>query len=281
MQEILDKLIEWGKQHSLVESLILTGSYAQNAKVDFFSDLDLSVFSDSIDSFMEQHDWVAEIEDVWLDITINLEDQYPTQTIIFEEGRKVDFTFQPVTELKLLTNGNSLPDLYKRGYIVLVDKTGLTSQMQDISIEFPIKEKPTQEEFVSIVKKFWLEVYYVAKYLYRNDLWHAKFRDWTTKEYLLQMIEWYELSKHKWSYDVKYLGVRMEDWVSPDIWKKLHECFAHFDREDSLDALANTMDLFEDISTRAAKNLKFKYPEKVGEYIKNFVTPILKKEALK
>lgn len=280
MQEILDKLIEWGKDNTLIQSMILTGSYAQNTEVDFFSDLDIAIFSDDFRVFLKNQDWLKEIENFWLSITVNKNEKYPTQTIIFIDGRKVDFEFQPLDELRTLTNGKDLPDLYKRGYIVLVDKTGLTKKMQDISIEFPIKEKPTQEEFTTIIKAFWLEVYRVAKYLYRNDLWHAKYRDWTTKDYLLKMIEWYELSKHKWSYNVKYLGVRMEDWVSPEIWKRLHDCFAHFDREDSLDALRSTMDLFEDVTLKAAENLEFEYPEGVAENIKNFVTPILKKEVL-
>ncbi|MBD3231473.1 hypothetical protein GF322_02305 [Candidatus Dependentiae bacterium] len=67
----------------------------------------------------------------------------------------------------------------------------------------------TMKEFYECIDDFWFEVYHVAIYLARQDLWLAKFRDNDIKRFLLKMIEWNEGSKHNWNYETNSLGKRM------------------------------------------------------------------------
>ena len=110
---------------------------------------------------------------------------------------------------------------YNLGYEILLDKDGLTSNLQPATYEYPHTQKPTQEEFDLVLKVFFFEAFKEAKSLMREDLWHVKIRDWSVKKRLLKMIEWHEKAKHCWNYDTNCDAKRMAFWVSPEIWKKV------------------------------------------------------------
>ncbi len=59
-----------------------------------------------------------------------------------------------------------------------------------------IIRKLEEKDFQRNIKEFWFEVYHVGKYIFRHDLWTAKFRDWSAKEWLRQMLEW-NIGAHK------------------------------------------------------------------------------------
>ncbi len=187
----------------------------------------------------------------------------------------MDFTLLPAAMLENDVQKQKLPGVFTRGYKVLLDKDGLASRLPPPTYRALSHAKPSQEEFTALVEEFWFEAYHVAKYIKRDDLWAVKFRDWTTKEPLLKMIEWYEKSLHDWERDTWHLGVRMRDWVEPEIWQRLHDTFAHFDSEDSKHALAATMSLFRDLAEKTAANLSYSYPSEVDKRLSEYVTSLL------
>jgi len=62
----------------------------------------------------------------------------------------------------------------------------------------------------------------------------------------------------------------MESWVEPETWKTLQGCFAHFDAEDSWNALFRVFKLFSRIARETAKMLGYDYPEEMEEKITGF-----------
>jgi len=122
-----------------------------------------------------------------------------------------------------------------------------------------------------VVQEFWFEAYHVAKYLKRDDLWAAKYRDWRLKELLLQVLEWREKSRHGWDYDTGYLGTRMKEWVEPWVWARLKEAFGRCEAADSWQALHHTMSIFRDVAQDAANRLGQRYPLEVDQQISHCV----------
>jgi aminoglycoside 6-adenylyltransferase len=214
---------------------------------------------------------MADIGAVWVYLPFQNERGLPTRLVIFDGGLKADFTICPVAALADGVRARGLAPLYERGYRVLVDKDGMAGHLPAASLKPAASAPPTEEAFTSIVREFWFEVYHVAKYLKREDLWAVKYRDWKTKELLLTMLEWYEKTLHGSDYQTEHLGIRMKEWVGPEMWARLMGAFGHFDAADSWRALDVTVELFRRVAQETASRLGYRYPQDVDERLSRYV----------
>ncbi len=264
--------------------MILSGSRTQNKEHDDLADYDLSVFTDDSDKYESSDEWLSEIGNVWVCVHETLSwknGTIPTRLVIFEKGTKVDFVFYPLAALALLDKG-PLPNDYANGYQVLLDKDECLISIPKPTFDGFKEEPPLESEFQRIVREFWFEVYHVAKYLARGDLWSAKFRDNGLKqEFLLRMICWHEQAKHNWDYTTHSQGKRMHEWANRNTWNELHESFSHFDAEDSWRCLDATTALFRRISKETASLLNFSYPVGVDTNISTYLKSLKEKQLTK
>lgn len=268
--ELLSAIVAWAIQDPDVRGLILTGSRARGESDDL-SDFDIEMFVQNPDRYVQSDAWMAEIRSIWVYLPLEDGAGNPTRLVIFEGGAKVDFSIYPVGVLKERVVGGESSPLYDRGFKVLVDKDDLAAKLPTSPRRASRTKKPSEQEFIALVQEFWFEAYHVAKYLKRQDLWAAKSRDWGLKELFLQMVEWREKAIHGWSYDTRYRGVRMEDWVDPSIWQKISGSFAHFDAQESWRALRETMDLFRSVASEVAQQLRYRYPDDVEENLSGYI----------
>lgn len=277
---MLNKFLDWAQQEDVIRAMILTGSRARNEAVDFLADYDISLFVTDASTYTANNAWLENFGNTWVVVsdTILVNDkQYPTRLVIFEGGIKVDFTFYDIAVLKTLKPDNDLYKRFARGCKVLLDKDGLAKQLTIAPLKKAAPEKPSLQEFETVVNEFFFEVYHVAKYLHRRDLWHAKFRDWAAKEFLLRMIEWNERTRHDWDYNTYYLGVHMQSWINKDTYNDLQQTFGHFDVQDSWQALQATIALFRKLATQTATTLGYSYPNNVDKHITQFVQTLQNK----
>lgn len=269
-EQLLQKICNWaGTQHD-VRVLILTGSYARG-RADQLSDFDIEVFARDPEWYVRSDSWMSEIGPMLMYLPLHSDAGYPTRLTMFKDGLKVDFTICSVAVLADMVDSRKLPPLYNRGYRVLVDKDRLTSRLPTASLKPIVTGAPTEAELTNVVQEFWFEAYHVAKYLKRDDLWAAKFRDWGLKGLLLKMLEWHEKSLHGWDYDTEHLGIRMKEWGEPNIWARLKRIFARFDSRDSWRALRATMSVFREIAQDTASRLRYRYPGEVDQYLSGYV----------
>jgi aminoglycoside 6-adenylyltransferase len=252
---ILDQAIEWAESDDLIRAVILVGSHAERRPTDELSDYDLSIFCTDTAPFVNNCGWLEDIAPVWVSIPEQftfLETIIPTRLAIFEHGYKVDFAFYPMKILDMLAS-IQLPDEFNMGYKVLIDKDQLTNRIPQPTYEGFNENKPNEQDFHNLVNEFWFEVYHVAKYLRREDLWSVQFRLSSIHHHiLLKMICWNEAAKHDFHYSTHPIGKRLHDWISEDTWKALHQVFPHFDVNDGWDALNNTITLFKKLSQETA-----------------------------
>jgi aminoglycoside 6-adenylyltransferase len=273
---MLEKLVEWGKKEGAVRALILLGSRAGRQPADNFSDYDLSVFCNADESYTKSESWLTQFGNVWVCVKENVfykEKKFPSRLVIFEDGIKVDFSFLSIDVLDQIMQSSSLPDDYNLGYKILLDKDDRAAKMLPPQFELKVV-KPSEEEFHEVIKEFWFEVYHVGVCLKRGDLWSVKFRSWAAHSFLLRMIEWHTQAENDWRGSTPPMGKRMSSWVSKDLWKDLHEIFAHFDVEDSWKALFNTMELFKRITAETARALRFSSMEDLSEKMMSFITTL-------
>lgn len=269
--EYLSRVIEWARGEDGVRALILVGSRAGRAPADELADIDVSVFAKSSEAYTRTDGWLSAIGDVWVCVPEKFTrgaDVIPTRLVIFEGGVKIDFAFYGLRVLDDLAESDEL-DI---GYRVLLDKDGATARLKPPSFGAWDYDAPDEAEFASLVGEFWFEAYHVAKHLKRGDLWAAKFRDWSTKELLLRMIELSERARHGWDYDTGHMGKRMRSWASADTWESLHRAFSRFDGEEGWKALAATTNLFRRLAKETAERLGFVYPDDIDRNIAGFIS---------
>jgi len=167
-----------------------------------------------------------------------------------------------------------LIDLYKRGYRVLVDRTGLAGRLPSPSYSPPLGRLPTEAEFLAAVEEFWFEAWHIPKYISRGELWVVKFRDWTMKELLLRMLVW-NAAANQPGVAIGEIGSGMKQWTGGEAWKRLHECFGRFDANDSRRALLATISLFRDIASETAVRLGYTYPSSLDDSISAYISRVL------
>ncbi len=270
---IIEKIIHWGNNQPQVRVLLLTGSRAGKRKQDEFSDYDIAVYGSDF-TFIKDDEWLKNIGDHLICIHEKFEFNHyhiPTRLTIFEQGYKIDFSFHPMTLLRKIVSKEKLPDEYNIGYQILLDKESITSKMKVAGYKGFIISKPTEKDFQNNANEFWFEVYHVAKYLNRDDLWAAKFRDWSAKQWLRQMLEWHYSSKHQWDVSIKNDGKYMRDWLDAKLWSALFLCFGSFSKADSLQALHHTTQLYRQVAKEIAVSSGYAYNQKLDDSISRFI----------
>jgi aminoglycoside 6-adenylyltransferase len=185
----LNEIIQWADGRPDIIALIMTGSRAQpNGVVDDLSDYDLEIFTSDPPSYTSSDEWMSDIASVWVYLPTTSNGRCETRLVVFDGGVKVDFSIL-VDSLEHMIRSQTLDELHERGYRVLIDKKGLASRLPAPSYTSPVRLLPSEAEFEAAVEEFWLEASHIPKYLQRDDRWVVKFRDWTMKELLLQMLE--------------------------------------------------------------------------------------------
>lgn len=261
--QILMRIVDWANEEEPIRALILEGSLASKEEADDLSDYDINMFITDPQPYVQDDSWLSLLGDIWVSIpekVVHKRTAYASRLVIFKDGIKVDFVMYSTDVLKEFATAGRLPENYDVGYRVLLDKDRMTDKLPAPSFMGYRSGRPTSKDFTDCVSEFWFEAYHVAKYLKRNDLWPARFRDWNTKILLLRMIEWHERGKHGWNYRTNPTGKNMQSWVSPDILGELSRSFAHSDREDNWQALFATFNLFGRISRETAKLIGCTYP---------------------
>ena len=187
---------------------------------------------------------------------------------------KVDFAFYPIEILQKMSQENKLSQGFDCGYTILLDQKNLTKKLPQPSgtgFQIPL---PSEEEFTDLIREFWFEIYHVAKYIKRQDLWSVKFRmAGIYDHYLIKMICWNEASKGKATHS---LGKHISAWADPQTVNALDNVFGHFGVADSQKALFATINLFRRLSKETASKLSLTYPSEPEHDLTRFILDLLK-----
>lgn len=259
---IITKLLEWARLDDNIRAVVQTGSATRGeGQSDQFSDRDIELICVDPRSLGDDDTWIHNLAPVMVGLYLENGPEDPETRLVFFEGMcKVDFTLADCDRIRQMVRQHRLNDLYARGYFVLLDKDGLTTDLPPGNPKVPTRRLPQEREFTANVDEFWFEAAHMPTYLSRDDLWTVKLRDGTMKDMLLRMLEWQAFLSHGAQHDVWHRGTKMKRWVQPDSWEELQACFGHFDGPDSARALMATMSLFIRITHEIADATGFEVP---------------------
>ncbi len=247
-QPILRRLLELCEDSDSMHAVIVIGSQARpQHPADEFSDLDLILLCAEPEKML----WEDEFFNQLGKIQYSFLEKTPLaglteRRILFEGDLDVDFVPATAESLHLALETHSIDSILSRGYQVIYDQIGIADQLKAVSFSVQTKKPlPSEAEINNLINDFYYHAVWARKKVLRGELWTAKLCvDSYLKNRLLQMIEIYEKHLHGPDFDVWHNGRMLEQWAEPDIVQELKHCFAHYDPDDILTALNNTVALF-------------------------------------
>ncbi|MBK0417223.1 aminoglycoside 6-adenylyltransferase [Chromobacterium haemolyticum] len=267
----LENAIAWAQQRPDVDALILTGSFARDdGSADIHSDLDLEIIGPTPATLADNDGWLRDIGPLLTVLRLGEGQAWPTRLSIYADGVKIDFTLAGPARLQAMRE-LGLDPLYQRGYRVLLDKTGVAQGLPAPHGRPAAPALPCEEHFRERVEEFWFEAFHIPKYLARGELFVVKFRDWTMKELLLEMLEWHALSRPGTAADCWHISTRLQHWAEPEHWQALHQAFGRFDAADAERAFHATLRLYSQVAREVAARAGFDYPEAVEAGIRDLI----------
>jgi len=259
---------KWAKTNEDIRTVILHGSYAQKAKTDELSDVDLMLFTHHPGQFLDAQEGLQDFAPIWL-ANVQQEQDVINQIIIFEGGLMVDIRIYPLKKLERIHA--KLPVELEPGYKVLVDKDRQARNLPKSSGKWPLQDKPTPADFQQAINTFWKDATMVAKYLKRGELWRAKHYDWQLKQHLMKMMSWHARICRQQTNFSSHEGKHLHKWVDPETYIGLMSAFGRFYPADSWRALDETIKHFTRLSSEVAEVLEIDKHEDLTRKISGWI----------
>lgn len=264
--QVIAALHAWGVADPAIRTLILTSSRAiPDAPTDRLSDYDLIVALANVDRFLHDERWLH----VYGTPLIRFDDHRVldghdiyARLVLYEDDTKIDYTLWPVMLLRSIAANPRLPDELDIGYRVLLDKDGLTSGMAAPTRSAYLSTRPTEAAYLALVEEFWWESTYVAKNLWRDELFPARYSFDTVIKFdlLRRMLGWLIAGEQGWQHLPGNLGKGLKEALSPVIWSEIESTFIGTNIEENWQALFATTALFRRVASAVARDLGYTYP---------------------
>ncbi len=267
-KELIEKLQNWANENDFVRAVILTSSRVNlNSCTDIFSDYDVELYVKDIQQFMND-EWLTFFGDIMIRWPLKpmstFDKEWITRLVLFGNEVRIDFQ---ITSKKSI--GSSA---YDGGYKVLVDKDGLTNNLNEATFSEYVIKKPTKEEYEALVNDFFWDATYVVKNLWRDELYYAKYMldNIIRFKCLLKIIDWHIATQHNWSISTNKYGRFFKRYLDSKTWTELEATFSDASIENNWRAFFNMIDLFRKLAKNVAKNLGYEYPYKIDQKVTEY-----------
>ncbi len=274
--DLQGKIVEWAERQEDIRLVVLVGSRArQKHPASKYADLDLLIFTDKGDRYMEDKAWLNTFGKVFISIQGRTVGGDPEVMTVYEGYQGVDFVFVPAELLGKLSEMEELPDIFLKGYSIWLDKEAVGKKIDEklTSGQARIKSfpPPSQSEYEHTVDSFLFSAYYVGRVYYQGDLWLAKARQSELNYVVLKMMEWHARVKKGWALEVWHMGKYLQEWADGDIVAKVPGLFSDYDKQRSFTALLNAVDAFEQMASEVAQSLGYRHDPGKFEQVRTFI----------
>ena len=268
---VIQKITEWAEGDENIRAILLTSSQV-SGDIDPLSDFDVELYVSDPTPFLGDPVWQEYLGEVMVRLPTEDErsdDERFGRLVIHANGTKVDYSIYRHEALVEMVNTQRPHPLLDLGFRVLLDRDGFAARLPAPSYRAEIPERPTAQEFADTVEEFFWETSYVAKNLWRDELWPWKYSfEFVMKLKLLRrMLEWHVEVAKDWNLRTGVLGRRLKRQLDPRTWRELEATFAGPGVSDNWNAMFATIDLFRRIAQGVARELEFTYPQALDERV--------------
>ncbi len=271
-REVLDALRKWAAENENIRGMVLTSSRVNDdAVLDLMSDYDVEIYVADEAPFEWGDEWLEAFGPVlirWPAGPARGDDGGLFRLVIYEDGVRIDWGIKRAEQFGRF-NGPSEP------YRVLVDKDRIVEHPLLSSYAGFNISKPSKSAFDEVMHDFWWDITYVAKSLWRDEIYWAKYMYGRRhfKE-LEKVIEWYIGMRHAWSVNTNKHGRWFKRYLDRDTLGEIDATFAGADTEENWTALFNMTRLFRRLAVAVADELDFDYPHETDRRITEYMEKI-------
>ena len=273
MEDIETRFVTWAEAEPAIRAAFVVGSRARREHpADAWSDLDIILFANDVETFQDSTDWIAALAPIWIAVIGRTVAGDPEQQILFEGVHQVDFVFHDAAILpgmrEMIASGN-LPDILRRGIRMLVDKDDQIVAPEPAGL--PARMPPSEAEFRGWLDRFWFSAVYVAKQGARGDLLSFKGGEMGLKNQLLALIEWHTRATYGWDTDTWHNARFLKEWADPRVYTQLQQTYTPFDAAATWDGFLALLDMVRWTSAEVSAHLGFAHPVEVHEQAYRFI----------
>ncbi|MGL6125734.1 AadS family aminoglycoside 6-adenylyltransferase [Chryseobacterium artocarpi] len=277
----LEQIIQWAENNPDIRAVLLTSSLVNPyAHVDNFSDLDVELVFNSRAPYEINNEWLKLFGEPISMIEENdtvFDGKHAMKMVLYKDHVKVDFKLYQVSDFSEEIQNEILPEDWDVGYKALVDKDHLTKDLKSPTYQSIMIHQPSEEKFQQLLNDFWWDTTYVAKCLKRGNIFYAKFMSENVlrTDYLVPLIEWHIASDHNWNHiTTNKHGRLFKKYLSENLWNRVEATFSGSNIEENWTALFAFADLMHELGNNLAQKLKFTYPEKHEQDIRNYLIEV-------
>lgn len=283
----LEKAIKWASENKDIRAMLLTSSLTNpDAPSDIFSDLDIELVVQDIATMLADDSWLSHFGQVVTKI-VESEDAFDglhaMRMVFYEDYTKIDFKIWSIDKFRETVEQEELYEDWDVGYKILIDKDGLTTGLRPPTGQSILINKPTEAEYKRIFNDYWWDTSYVAKCLWRDNIFYAKFMSEREMRfsYLQPIIEWYIASENNWQVTTNKYGRLFKRFLTPDMWAKVEQTFSDGSIDNNWKALFATNELVRELGLALANRLQYIYPMVLDQKMTRYLQVVrdLKKDA--
>ncbi len=284
---VLETITDWANVHRGVRAVLLTSTQAvPGAHVDALSDYDVILIVKDLRPWVADRTWLNDFGEV---LVVYWDPVYPDPVYGIEvcanvtqyvRGLKIDFTLWPVTLFERMVTAPALPAEMDAGYRVLLDKDHLTDNLRPPTFRAYLPQKPSQTDYETHVNDFLTDAPYVAKCLWRGELFPIKWAlDFDMKHvYLRKVLEWRASIERNWTVPIGSLGKGLKRHLPAELWAQVEATFAGAGMTENWAALDKTMTLFRQVAVEVGEHLGYPYPHDLHDRVRAYVDHIRQME---
>lgn len=266
--DIIHQLQAWAEEEPTIRALVLLGSRARDGAIDNFSDYDVLLLVDDEQELLgRETEWKQRFGPILVEIPEMATlpgGSYPTRLLLYRDGTKIDFSLCPAPLLEKALQDAEPPGWLTVPYQMLLDKADWGRRLEAFRRQYKTEDKPDAATYGKVVNEFFWEITYIAKQLYRGEIWLALYSEGVVREQLLlPMLEWSEKARHDWKYDTAYQGRYIRHWLHQERYELLLATCSGADPADKWRALAALIRLFRETAREVATALGYVYPAKL------------------
>jgi aminoglycoside 6-adenylyltransferase len=276
--QILHEITTWAQNNPAIRVILLTSSRA-NGVADLLSDYDIEFVVSDLLQFLKDDGWLKTFGHI-VSVVVENEEAFDGENamrmVFYDDYIKIDFKLYAIDKFMEQVNKPDLQEDWDVGYKILMDKDGLTKGMKPPTGQSVTIVKPTEQEFHYFINDAWFCMPYIAKCLWRDQLFYAKYVGDNIMRFedFQKIIEWYIGMQHNWQLKPNKYGRLFKQYLQPDLWKRIEETFAGANIEENWKALFAYADVIRELGKAIAEKLHYTYPQELDETITAYLHKI-------
>jgi len=260
--EMMGLILGFANEQPGIRAVIMNGSRVNpHAASDRFQDYDIVYYVTDVQEWINDRSWISRFGDILIMQTPDegtlIQDE-PRDSfgylMLFMDGNRIDLTFAPAYQLESMRH-DSLS-------LVLLDKDARAGTLPPPNIDDYRTKEPSAKHFAECCNEFWWVSTYIAKGLWRGELYYAKFHlERPVRDMLIYMLDWYIGCQSDFKANPGKLGKYYEELLPPVLWAKFRQTFPNDGSNQIWQSLFMMAELFRETAHAVAQHLGFVYNE--------------------